>query len=513
VNDAPPSVISIEEARALAEQAQAASMNDDLAEVEAPSGLLAPMIGEVKRPEESIPGHRALTQLGNAERMVDRFSDRFRYCAPLGHFFVWDGRRWREDFEGHAIRKLAAATVRSIYEEVSDDRDLATAEREMLTKHAVKSETDRSIDGMVKLVRSLPGVAVEPELFDRDPYLFNVRNGTIELRTGKLRPHRREDFITQLAPVRYDERAEAPLFIAFLKRIFSDDLELIDFVQRLLGYCLTGECTEQAMAVCYGPTGKNGKSTLLTAVLNVLGSDYAIELPASFFLAKKWEAHPEEVARLRGRRYACAVEVNEGAKLDEARVKHLTGNDRIAARHMYEGTFDFAPSHKFLIGVNERPEVQGMDDAIWRRLLLVPFTVQIPEAERDLDFGKKLLKEAPGMLAWMVRGCLAWQRQHLAPPATVVAASKEYRDEMDTVRSFLQSDRCKLSPGFATPKGRLRAAYEEWCQAEGMQPQRPRTWAAQLRKLKLKEDEIGHGNVARWLGVTLVAADVSGGND
>jgi putative DNA primase/helicase len=474
--------------------------------------VLTPMRDGVQRAEETVPGHRALTQLGNAERMVDRHGSRFRYCPPLGHFFVWDGRRWREDDQGTAIRKLACATVRGIYAELAEDGDLAAAERELLTKHAVRSESDRSIEGMVKLVRSLPGVSVEPEVFDADPYLLNVRNGTIDLRTGEVRKHRREDFLSQMAPVSYDPAAEASLFLAFLQRIFDGDIELISFVQRFLGYCLTGECTEQVLGVCYG-SGKNGKSTMLTLMHDVLGGDYAVQLRPDFLLSRKWEAHPEEVAQLRGRRFACAVEVAGGAKLDEVRVKHLTGNDRISARRMYGSSFDFRPSHKFLVGVNDKPQVQGMDEAIWRRLLLIPFQVQIPEAERDPDLGRKLRAEASGVLAWLVRGCLEWRRLRLSPPAVVVEASAEYRREMDSVRQFLDSEACLLGPGLRTRKAALRATYERWCESESVQPVSPRQWATQLRRHGLTDGKFGHESARAWCGVALAGTSVRTGDD
>jgi P4 family phage/plasmid primase-like protien len=242
----------------------------------------------------------------------------------------------------------------------------------------------------------------------------------------------------------------------------------------------------------------------------VLGRDYAVQLAPAFLMAKKWEAHPEELAQLRGRRFACAVEVNEGAKLDEARVKHLTGNDRVSARRMYGSSFDFAPSHKFLVGVNHKPQVQGMDEAIWRRLLLIPFTVQIPPEERDTHLGEKLLAEAPGVLAWLVRGCLAWQEQKLSPPPVVLAASEEYRQEMDSVRQFLHSDACVLQPGLRTKKANLWGAYTSWCEREGIESVPRRQWPERLKRVGIRDGHFGDHEYARaWLGVALVGTSVN----
>jgi putative DNA primase/helicase len=505
-------MMSDEDAERLIQQAQgkAEVTPEELGLQNGAARVLAPLDASTERLEEAVPGHRALTQLGNAERMVDTHGAALRYCPPLKSFFVWDGRRWREDDQGTRARELACDTVRRIYEEAADER-LTTAERELLSRHAVRSESERAVSGMLSLVRSMPGIAVEVEHFDAEPYLLNVKNGTIDLRTGELRKHRRKDFLTQLIQVAFDPKAEAPLFTKFLDRIFMGDSELIDFVQRLLGYTLTGECVEQVMGVCYG-TGKNGKSTLLNLVHDVLGGDYAVQLRPDFLLTKKWEAHPEELAQLRSRRFACAVEVNAGAKLDEARVKHLTGNDRISARRMYGSSFDFAPTHKFLVGVNDKPQVQGMDEAIWRRLLLIPFRVQIPANERDLELGKKLLAEAPGVLAWLVRGCLAWQKQHLAPPTAVVEASTEYRHEMDSVRRFLDSDACIRDSRMRIRKGELWDAYGRWCGQEGVELVPRNQWPERVKACGIKDGHFGDQGAARaWIGVALagVATDTN----
>jgi putative DNA primase/helicase len=351
---------------------------------------------------------------------------------------------------------------------------------------------------------------VEADVFDADPLLLNVRNGTLDLRTGELRPHCREDMCTRLAPVDFDASAPAPLFEAFLARIFAGDQEVIGFLQRFLGYCLTGSVEEQVMGVFHG-TGANGKSTLLGLLVALLG-DYAQQLSPTFLLATKYPAHQEEQERLRGHRLACAIETPAGERFNEALVKHLTGGDRISARGIRAHRVEFNPTHKLILAANDKPEVRGMDEAIWRRLLLVPFGVEIPAEERDPRLREKLIAEAPGILAWLVAGCLEWRSGGLRPPSTVMAASADYRLEMDTVGRFLEAE-CVRGPGFFVKKGQLRTAYEDWCRHEGAEPLGARAWAKQLAAMEFGSGATAdHDKHRTWTGVALRARDCPQGS-
>jgi putative DNA primase/helicase len=279
---------------------------------------------------------------------------------------------------------------------------------------------------------------------DRDPWLLNCLNGTIDLRTGKLRPHRREDQITALAPVEFRPHAPCPGWITFLDRIFDHNAELIGFVNRLLGIALTGDITEQVLPILYG-NGANGKTTLLTAMLEILGDDYAMMAPPGLLVMRHGEPHPTERALLHGKRLVVDMESAEGARLNEAWVKQLTGSDQIMARRMREDFWKFSPTHKIIMGTNHKPEIRETKNAIWRRVKLVPFTVSIPEEEQVRDLPKQLRAEYPGILAWAVRGCLDWLKSGLKPPQEVVEATAEYRAEQDALAEFL-AEECFIEP-------------------------------------------------------------------
>jgi putative DNA primase/helicase len=351
---------------------------------------------------------------------------------------------------------------------------------------ALRSEDATMIRDMVSLARS--DLAVTPGELNRDPWLLNCGNGTLELRTGRLRPHRREDCITQLCPTEYHPDAPCPNWERFLESIFpatGDAAEppgnaaLLRFVQRLLGYCLTGDVREQVLPFFWGG-GANGKSTLVSVVMRVLG-EYAGKAPPGLLLAHKGDRHPTELADLFGRRLAVANETPEGCRLNEALVKDLTGGEPVRARRMREDFWEFEPTHKLIVCGNHKPRVTGTDHGIWRRLRLVPFTVTFwdpntpakpgerrPERLRqDKGLLGRLLAEAPGILAWMVRGCLGWQNDGLGTPREVREATEGYRAEQDLVGEFL-AERCVTgAAGHRVKASALYAAFRAWMEAAG----------------------------------------------
>jgi putative DNA primase/helicase len=333
--------------------------------------------------------------------------------------------------------------------------------------HALKSESASRIAAMIELAKSEPGIPILPEDLDRDPWLLNCPNGTLELRTGTLREHRRKDYITKLCPTECDPQAEAPRFRQFLDDVFRSDVQLIAYLQRLFGYCLTGDVCEQILAIFWG-VGANGKSTLINAVMSTLGEDYAIKANRDLFMAKKQDGHPTQMARLFGKRLVVCVETHEGARLDEGLIKELTGGDRIAARRMREDWWEFDPTHKAILVTNHKPEVRGTDHAIWRRPRLIPFAVIFPDDRQDKQLGEKLKAETKGILRWMVDGCMDWQRTGLETPEVVLAATKEYRTEQDRLAAFL-ADSCLVGPDYRAKVGELYAAYKAWCERNGEQ--------------------------------------------
>ena len=443
-----------------------------------------------------------LTDLGNAKRLVSRFGDRIRYCKSLGAWFVWDGSIWKEDASG-AIYRLAKTVPEIILEEPSEDDDDAKAQRQW----SHNSEDLKRINATIALTWSEPGIPVNADDLNGDPMLLCVKNGTVDLRAGTLRPHRQADLITKMAPVDYDPTAECPRFLAFLDRIMGGNQNLVGYLQRAIGYAITGDVSEHALFFFYG-TGRNGKGTLLELFLALLG-DYATTVDASLITAKRNDDHPTGLTDLDGCRFVPTVEVEDGKHLAEALVKKLTGGDRIKARRMRQDFYEFMPTHKIFLAANHPPEIRGLDEGIWSRVKLIPFSVFIPPEERVKDLREMLVREeGPGILAWAVQGCLEWQRNGLQEPPEVMKATENYRTDMDTIAGFL-AERCDtflehetLKTNARESKDALYKAYTIWANANGCESvlsSRKFGGEMQRRGYPLKES---NGRCYR-LGVTL----------
>jgi putative DNA primase/helicase len=310
---------------------------------------------------------------------------------------------------------------------------------------------------MVDLARAEPALQVSPERFDGHLYLLNVANGTLDLESGQLREHRREDLMTKLIPYPYNPDATCPDWEQFLDVVFAGDRDLIRYVQKAIGYTLTGSIGEQCFFLLYGQ-GKNGKSTLLDTVRTLLG-DYGVTAPPSTFLQKESGAASNDIARLVGERMITAVEPTQGAKLNESVLKQLTGDGKTSARFLYGEYFEFTPTGKIWIGANDKPRVRGTDLGIWRRVHLIPFEVQIPPERRIKDFHRKLLaQEGAGILTWAVEGCRKWLTEGLEPPSAVTDATKEYRADNDPIGRFLD-DCCILDTKATTSSRELYEAF------------------------------------------------------
>jgi putative DNA primase/helicase len=426
-----------------------------------------------------------LDDLGNSRRLIAHHGQGLRYVPEWGQWLCWDGTRWQVDITSEAVR-LAKKTA---------DEILKTTAKAKATKRGSNTKRSRSaagISAMLSLAESEPGVPVRIEELDTDPWLFNCANGTLDLRTGTLRPQRQTDLITKLCLAAYNPNAGCPVWEEALARIFPDksdpdtgDAEMVGFLQRFFGYCLTGLVTEQKLPIFWGK-GANGKSTVLEALLTLLGSDYAIKAAQDMLVMKKYASHPTERADLFGRRLVVCSETGEDERLNEALVKDLTGGERIRARRMKEDFWEFKPTHKLVICTNHKPTISGTDHGIWRRPLLVPFTQTfwnpddpadvakgLPERlKQDKQLSAKLSAEAEGILAWCVRGCLAWQRDGLRIPKTVETATKEYRQEQDIVSEFLAA-RCvkKSLDDYRVRASDLYGAFLDWCRDNGNDPE------------------------------------------
>jgi putative DNA primase/helicase len=385
----------------------------------------------------------------------------------------------------------------------------ALGKMKQLQAFAFQSEAAGRLVAMIGRAKSEPGVPILPAALNAEPWLLNCPNGTVDLRTGQLRPHRREDYLTALCPTPYDPAATCPTWLRFLNDIFPesgdageapDNADLIAYVHRFLGYALTGDTREQILVIFWGG-GANGKTTLLNALRGTMGLDYFTKLPATALMVARGERHPTELAGLFGRRLAVATETAEGARLNEALVKDLSGGDPLTVRRMREDFWSFLPTHKLVILTNHKPRITGRDHGIRRRLRLVPFTRRFAEQEQDKELPGKLEAEATGILAWLVRGCLDWQAHGLPTPREVTEATAEYVANEDVLRTWL-AECCVTGSGDFRRRGAdLYANYKAWSDRSGERfIMTCRQFTAALREEGFEDY---HNNGLWFCGVTL----------
>jgi putative DNA primase/helicase len=435
------------------------------------------------------------TDLGNARRFITQHGKDLHFVPPWKKWLIWDGTRWAVD-QRSEVMGLAKDTIRGLYGELGGIED--PDKRKSFAQHIARSESHSRFVDILKLAESEPGIAVMPDQLDADPRALTVYNGTLELQTGQLRPHRKEDLITKLVPITYDPEAPCPTWDAFLQRILGGDTDLLRYLQKAVGYSLTGSTEEQCLFILYG-VGSNGKSTLIQTVQTLLG-DYARQTPTESLLVKSGDSVRNDLARLQGARFVAAVESEDGRRLAEALVKQLTGGDRIATRYLYREFFEFVPTFKLWLAVNHKPVIQGTDHAIWRRIRLLPFMVTIPEAEQDKRLSEKLRAELPGILRRAVEGCLAWQQEGFEPPQAVQQATGDYRAEMDVVAAFIRK-RCIQGQQKQVGTGELHTEYVGWCTQVGEQPVSQKAFGATLKELGFTQSR--NRSTRLWLGLAL----------
>lgn len=454
-------------------------------------------LGPIPAAPLASAGLRRTTDDGNALRFVDDHLDQLRYCPPLASWFVWDGARFARDDRGKAV-DLGRALARRLRQEQLD-REVpgeSDAERRKRMAAALGLESSRSIRAMLDLARHDQRAAVIPDDLDRDPWALNVANGTLDLRTGRLRAHRPSDLFTKLAAAAYHPEADAPTWAAFLERILPDP-DVRRFVKASLGYALTGVIAEHHLWLGWG-SGANGKTTLLDAVMRILG-DYAQAAPPEL-IAPTRDEHPTVMADLAGARLVVTSELDDGRRLAEATVKRLTGGDPVKARYMRQDLFEFRPTWHLWCLTNHRPRVGGTDHALWRRLRLVPFTVTVPDDEQDRSLPDKLQAEADGILTWLVEGCRVWQQDGLGEPLAVRMATDDYRAGQDTIGAYL-ADRCSLNTGHTATAADLYAAYRTWAEAAGERVISQRRFGEGLAERGLERYRTSKEH--RWRGVAL----------
>lgn len=465
-----------------------------------------------------------LTELGGAIRFARLHGDNFRYASTWG-WLAWADGRWERDQVGRVMRAVkqtvvgyyaeAAAMMESAKrlfdaaaadgipdaerEKLAEDARNRAAIANSLTKWAKTCQGRAKLESIAKLAESEYPIVTVSDNFNRKPWTLNVKNGTIDLRTGNLYPHRRDDLQTTLCNVDYIPDATCPTWDKFLHRVMDGDEEMIRFLQRAIGYSLTGDVSEQKLFFLHG-SGANGKSTFVNVILSLLGNDYATQAAPQLLVAGKSDRHPTEVADLYGKRLVASIEVEDGRRLAEELVKQLTGGDKIKARMMRQDFFQFDPTHKLWLVANHKPIIKGTDFAIWRRILLIPFDVTITDAEKDPQLPTKLLAESSGILAWAMRGCMEWQLHRLQVPAKVTAATDTYKKESDTFGAFLTE--CTVNaPTAETKASTLYGTYEAWCGENGERPVSGKLFSAKLTESGYEKIRTNSGVVYRSIGI------------
>jgi len=440
------------------------------------------------------------SDLYNAERFVEKYRGKVLWCDDWNSWLIYKGGRWTKD-RAVEIQKLAKEVILDFYRQASQMEE-EDKERKQLVKHALKSETNRAIKSMLELAKS--ELAILPEDFDKDIYLLNFRNGTLNLKNLNFWEHRPEDLLTKQANANYDPDATCPKWLEFLKKIFNNNQELIEFVQKAVGYSLSGDTGEDCLFILYG-TGQNGKTTFLKTLKEIWG-DYAIDSPVEMLLLKDRDTVPNDIARLCGARLVMSIEAPEGRRLNEALIKKLTGRDSITARFLRQEFFEFEPTFKLWLAVNHKPIVYENSMAFWRRVRLIPFTVQIRDEERIPNYERILLEERNGIINWAIEGFLKWQEEGLGIPEEVRKATQDYRDEMDVLAEFI-STMCIENPEIRSTTKELYNAYCKWCEEVGEKPISNRVFGRRLEERGYKPFRTMRER--GWQGIGLRSEDIT----
>ena len=430
-----------------------------------PKEEFAVRIGPEKGVEKPMDKRYSFDDTGSAERFCDRFGTSVLYNYTAKKWMYYDGRRWGMDDSGEVKRmadqvvKEAEAGLFKYLKALPDAEDKVAAAKEY-AKYIRFLRSSRAKTNM--LLEAQHRVPVNTARLDTNKTILCTLNGELDLIRGQLLPHDSGNFNSKLVPYVYKEMPH-PNWDRFLLEVFAGDTQLIRYVQRAVGYSLTGETKEHCAFILYG-TGRNGKSTFVEVIAELMG-DYAANIQPETILIRQSSGGPtSDIARLKGVRFVTTSEPNEGMRLNEGLFKQLTGGDRVTASLKYENEFEFTPEFKLWVTTNHKPEIRGTDDGIWSRIHLIPFEKRIPDHKMDKDLKAKLLTELPGILHWAVQGCLAWQREGLNPPEKVLSSVREYKSEMDVLAAFVEE---ACGPGGEAAAGELFNAYRAWAQKGG----------------------------------------------
>ncbi len=403
------------------------------------------------------------TDAGNAIRFAKMWYDDVLYVPEAKAWFVWNGRVWAEDKGEVEMLRMAKRTIERLFLTAAAQKDENVRNGQL--KWAMNSESQGRLVAMIQSAKSLCRTFKYSE-FDADPLLFNAANFTVDLRTGKTRKHHRDDLLTKISPVEYDPKAKCPRWTQFLNEILpGHESCCVPFLQRAVGYTLTGRINEECFFVCWGPRGRNGKSKFIETVRHVLG-EYGKVASFDTFVARKGDEKLNDIAGFRGARMIVASESEHSKRLAEAKIKRMTGDEAVIGEFKYQEQFSYVPTYKIWLVTNPKPKIVGSGDSVWDRMHLIPFLRYFSEAERDLNLGEKLKAEASGILNWAIQGCLDWQQQGLCVPPCVRQATKEYKVEQDVLRHFIE-DRCVTGPDKWAGKSPMYQTYRTWADSMG----------------------------------------------
>ena len=451
-------------------------------------------LSEVSKPQASFDTHdfirSTLTELRNARVLQELHGDNLRHTRDRG-WLTWDGARWAPDRK--AASRYAHAVGQHWREQAKDFPEPQIAK--LFLAHAKQSESSRGIDATLKVASSLEGIAAESIAFDAHAWLFNCANGTVDLRTGTLLPHRREDFITKVSPIPYVPGASCPTWERHLSQVFGGDEELIAYFQWACGYSLTGDTRHQIFFICHGPRA-TGKSTTLRVLERVLGPDFALALDPEALMAQRSARHSCDLAQLRGVRFTTTLETGEGRRVNEPLVKALTGGDSISARKMRQDPCPFTPELKLWIATNHVPVARDDSGGFFRRVRLIPFLVEMKDTDRLPNIGEELMKEREGILAWAVRGATGAEIEPRLPSA-VRHANEQYQHESDDISRFF-ADCCNLGEGNQVTKAELYAAFCAWSGSDAVSS---KAFAQRLKQRAISERRTG--KTRYWEGISL----------
>lgn len=443
-----------------------------------------------------------LTEIGNAERLVHYHADKLKYCIEFDEWLIWNGKAWQTD-KKKQIERIATNTFRQMYIEAGKAKE--EEGRRRLVKWAQSSEKSSVLLNSIDRAKAMLPV-LQGEL-NRDLFKFNCTNGVIDLKTGNLLPHNKDYLITNFSNVEYDPKADCPTWKSFLESIMRDEKgnvkhELIEFLQRAIGYTLTGDTREQSVFFLWG-NGRNGKSTFINTIKEILG-DYGKQTNADTFTSKVHEGGiNNDIARLNDARFVSAVESEDGQRLSESLIKQLTGGEPITARFLRKEFFEFLPQFKIFFTTNHKPIVKGNDEGIWRRIKLIPFSVTIPKEEIDTELPIKLKNELSGILRWAVEGCIKWQRDGLGEPEEVKQATQGYKDEMDILGQFI-SDHCVVRSGAKVSVKDIYDIYKDWCKETGEYELTQRKFNRRLEERGFSKKRSGKAGNTEFHGIGLL---------